>query len=83
MYEREASIGYGPVILLCKAPLLITKGSTGTVNIYRGNTKGSETYTTGDDKIVYAREGPIPAGSWTKITWIQGGWEPLVTEKCS
>jgi hypothetical protein len=58
------------------------KGSTGTINLYRGTTKGSETYTSGDDLTnVYNRFATLLTGKWVLCVRVQGGWE-LVAAEC-
>ena len=52
----------------------ISKGSTGTVSLYAGTDKGSETDTTNDVEA-YNRFGDIEADKWVFVEFINGGWE--------
>jgi hypothetical protein len=84
----QQHLGYGghveswtDEILAGKFPATITKGSTGLFNVYRGTTKGSETYTALDDKQVYCRLGDGTLNKWTYIVYRAGGWE-LLEQEC-
>jgi hypothetical protein len=56
------------------------KGASGTINIYRGRTKGSETFTTGDTMSAYNRFADIGSGKWVLCRFVQGGWEIVAAE---
>jgi hypothetical protein len=52
------------------------------VNVYRGTTKGSESFTGGDVIAnVYNRFANLASGKWVLCLRIQGGWE-LVAGEC-
>ena len=59
----------------------ISKGSTGTVNVMRGTTKGSET-NAGSDTLtsVYNRFANVGSGKWVFCIRLQGGWELAAAE---
>ncbi len=55
------------------------KGSTETVDIYSGATKGSES-TTGVTVEAYNRFADIATGKWVFVVFIDGGWELFAGE---
>ena len=59
---------------LGKTDASIDKDSTGTVSLYAGTDKGSETDTTNDIEA-YNRFGDIEADKWVFVEFIHGGWE--------
>lgn len=67
----------GIQILVGKAPATIPKGQTGKFNVYRGPVKGQETYTPGDDRFVYARNGDVVQGKWCYIFHRDGNSPPV------
>ena len=57
-----------------KTDAAIDKDGSGTVSVYKGTTKGSET-DSGNDVEAYNRFGDIEAGKWVLVEFISGGWE--------
>lgn len=80
--EANAAQQFLMPVLVGKAPAKITAGSTGTFNVWRG-TGAAAAYIPGDDVQLYARLGDVPPNSFTYVTFINGGWEPLNTQNCS
>ena len=71
----------GSLILIGQTTVSHSKGATQTVNIFRGSTKGSETFTSGDTVQAYLRfGGPISAGKWVAVAFINNGWEIICAE---
>ena len=51
------------------------KGASGTISIWAGTTKGSETDTGENLTGVYNRFADIAITKWVHVEWINGGWE--------
>ena len=64
---------------LGKTDAAIDKGESGTVSIYKGTTKGSETDST-NDVTAYNRFGNLGADKWVFVEFINGGWEVYQAE---
>lgn len=64
---------------LGKTSAAIAKGATGTVAVYTGRTKGSET-ASGLEVEAYNRYADLGSGKWCRIEWVLGGWELYVAE---
>lgn len=68
-----------PGVLLGKTNSSISKGGSGVVNVYYGNTKGSETVS-GNTISAFARFGEISSGKWVFAYWVNRGWEVIQAE---
>ena len=55
------------------------KDATETVDLYSGDTKGSETKTD-DDVEAYNRFADVATGKWCIVIFIGGGWELIAAE---
>lgn len=64
---------------LGKTDAAINKGTSGTVSIYGGTTKGSET-DTGNNMTVYNRYANVAAARWVTIMYIDSDWEMICGE---
>lgn len=60
----------------------ISKGASGTIDIYSG-TKGSETATGETVADVYNRFNTLASGSWVIIDRIDGAYEIIMADNCS
>lgn len=67
---------------LGKTDAALNKGSSGTISIWSGTTKGSETDTTVNTTSVYNRFGNIASGKFVLLCWVDNGWE-LVAGDCT
>lgn len=67
-------------IRLGKTTTSHTKGSTNTVNVYWGTTKGSETWDSVETISVYNRFADVATGKWCICLWLIGGWEMIAAE---
>ena len=56
------------------------KGASGTINIYRGSSKGSETWAGSKTLTAWNRFGDVVSGKWVLCAWIQRGWEIIQAE---
>lgn len=68
-------------VLLGKTDAAHAKGATGTISIYTGTTKGSETDSGRDITGVYNRFADLETGKWVLLHWVAGGWE-LIAGEC-
>lgn len=59
-----------------------TKGLSGTINVYRGGTPGSEANTGSYTISAYNRFGTISGGKWVRCEWDNGHWE-IVAAECT
>lgn len=66
-------------ILLGKTDAAISKSNSGTISIYAGATKGSES-DTGDNRSAYNRFADIAISKWVLIAWVGSGWEIIQAE---
>jgi len=62
-------------IYLGKTDASHDQGAAGTISIYSGTTKGSETDTTTNITGVYNRFSDLDSGKWVHVEWLNGGWE--------
>lgn len=65
--------------LIGKTDAAITKGNSGTISVYQGTTKGSET-DSGVNVTAYNRFADLASGVWVHVEWINGGWELTAAE---
>jgi hypothetical protein len=65
---------------LGKADSAIAAGASGTVRIYSGTTKGSESDTGVTITSVYNRFADVADEAWVHIAYIDGGWELTAAE---
>lgn len=70
----------GSQFLLGKTAASHAKGTTGTINVYRGTTAGSETFTGGDTLSIYNRFGDIASGKWVIACRFQRLWHIICAE---
>ena len=68
-------------ILVGQTSSSLNSGASGTINVYRGTTKGSETFTSGDTITAWNRFANLASGKWVLAAWFQGGWE-LIAAQC-
>lgn len=68
-------------LLLGKTDAAHAKGATGTISIYTGTTKGSETDSGRNIEGVYNRFADLAADKWVLLHWVAGGWE-LIAGEC-
>lgn len=69
-------------LLLCKAVSEIPKGSSGTVNVYRGTVKGDEAWDGTETRTAFARLGTVPADAWCYVDLVMGGFEIINADAC-
>ncbi len=63
-----------------KTDAAIDKGNSGTVSIWAGTTKGSESDTGDNITGVYNRFADIAITKWVHVEWVNGGWELSAAE---
>lgn len=71
---------FGPGFVIGKTTSSHAKGASGTINIYRGSTKGSEAWTGSYTVSAYNRFGDVAISKWVLLAWIQRGWEVIAAE---
>jgi hypothetical protein len=71
----------GSQILLGSTNAAHNKNASGTINVYRGTTKGSEVFTSGDTISAYNRFANLAIGTWVLCAYVQGGWE-IIAAAC-
>lgn len=62
-------------VYLGKTDAAIAKGASGTISIYSGTTKGSETDTNLDITSVYNRFSAVAINRWVHVSWVDNGFE--------
>ena len=63
-----------------KTAAAIAKGASGTVNVYWGTTKGSETWDSVETITAYNRFADVGSGKWVHCIFLLGGWELSAAE---
>lgn len=66
-------------VLLGKTDAAIDKGDSGTVSLYSGSTKGSET-DTGENVEAYNRFADLDSGVWVHVTFVGTDYELSAAE---
>lgn len=72
----------GSQILVGKTNTAINKGTgpTNGVNVYRGATKGSESFVSGDTITAWNYFRNVASGKWVLCVYYQGGWALIAAE---
>jgi hypothetical protein len=71
-----------PMFAIGKTNASHAKGASGTINIYRGTTKGSETFASSVTITAWNRFSDVASGKWVLAMYLQGGWD-LVAAECA
>lgn len=76
-FQVNAGAPYRPRVtpILGKTDASHAKGATGTISIYSGTTKGSETDTGENLTGVYNRFADLASGKWVLCFPVDAGWE--------
>jgi len=69
----------GGAFILGKTDAAHNKSASGTVSIYTGTTKGSETDST-NNVTAYNRFANVESGKWVLLIYINGGYEMIAAE---
>lgn len=73
-------LGAGPMMLIGKTNASHAKAASGTINVYRGTTKGSEAFSSSITVTAWNRFGAVDSGKWVMCAYVQG-WE-LISAEC-
>jgi hypothetical protein len=70
----------GSQLLLGKTSASHSKGASGTINVYRGATAGSESFTSGDTVLAWNHFADLASGKWVICARLQRNWRIIVGE---
>jgi len=70
----------GSQFVLGKTAAAHNKGASGTINVYRGGTAGSESFTAGDTITAWNHFANLESGKWVICARIQRNWRLIAAE---
>lgn len=84
LFEQPGSFGGRrppQPIRIGKTTVAHNKGTSQTVDVYEGTTKGSETAISGGAVSAYNRFADLATGKWVLLVFVNGGYD-LVAAEC-